>query len=277
MKSGTGRFDERVVLVTGGASGIGAAMVHRFLDEGARVAVCDLNAESLAEFRDGLDVTDDKWFGAAVDVSNATAVERFVDDAVGALGGRLDVMVNNAGTGCFGHIDEVSVEAWHRTFAVNVNGVFHGCRAALPHLRRTRGSIVTIASISGLLADPGLLVYNATKAAVINLTRTLAVDHAHEGVRANCICPGGVDTPMVRAHTRDAHIMEDYARTVPMSRLGTPDEIASAAAFLASHDASYITGVALVVDGGVTALTGQPNFDRLYRERGWDRKLLKFG
>ena len=105
----------------------------------------------------------------------------------------------------------------------------------------------------------------------------MAVDHAHEGIRINCVCPGGVGTPMLNAHLRDAAIMEEYARLVPMGRVGQADEMAAAMAFLASKDASYVTGHALVVDGGVTAQTGQPNFDRLYRERGWDKKMLARG
>lgn len=269
----SGRFDGTVVVVTGGASGIGAAMVRRFVREGARIAVCDLNGEALDELRGQLDVSDKDWFGASVDVASAQSLQRFVDDAVDALG-PVNVLVNNAGIGCFGHIDEIAVEAWERTFAVNVDGVFNGCRVALPYLRETRGCIVTTASISGLFADQGLLAYNAAKAAVVNLTSTLAVDHAADGIRANCICPGAVATPMIRAHTRDDEIMAEYATTIPMARPGTPGEIAAAAAFLASSDASYITGIALVVDGGVTAQTGQPNFDRLYRARGWDRKIL---
>src|SRR5690606_29305476 len=120
----------------------------------------------------------------------------------------------------------------------------------LPHLRRSGGSIVNTASISGQFGDPGLVAYNVAKAGVINLTRNMAVDHAHEGVRVNCVCPGGVGTPMLKAHTRDAAIMEEYARLVPMQRVAEPEEMASAMAFLASKDASYITGHALVVDGG---------------------------
>lgn len=272
MSDQRGRFAGRVVLVTGAGSGIGAAMARRFAAEGARMAVCDLDGDALTRLRADLDA--DTWLADTVDVADPGAMQGFVDGVVDAFG-QLDVLVNNAGVGCFGHIDEVTPEAWQNTFAVNVDGVFHGCRAALDHLRASRGCIVTTASISGLAADPGLVAYNAAKAAVVNITRTLAVDHAADGIRANCVCPGGVATPMVAAHTRDDGIMDEYARTVPLARLGTPEEIAAAAAFLASDDASYITGITLVVDGGVTATTGQPNFDRLYRERGWDRKILR--
>lgn len=264
------RFAGQVVLISGAASGIGAAAVQRFAAEGASLALCDMQSERLDAVAAELGT---RVFTRVVDVSDCEAYARFIEDAAKHFG-RLDVLVNNAGVGCFGHVDEITPEAWRRTIAVDLEAVFFGSRAALPHLRKTRGSIVNTASISGLFADPGLVAYNVAKAGVVNLTRNLAVDHASDGVRANCVCPGGVGTPMLRAHTRDPAIMEEYARLVPLGRVAEPDEIASAMTFLASKDASYITGHALVIDGGVTAQTGQPNFDRLYRERGWEKKLL---
>lgn len=267
------RFDGRIVAITGAASGIGAAAARRFASEGARLALCDLNEDRLRESAAALGLTDADLFLRGVDVGDASAVEAFVHDAAAALGG-LDVLVNNAGVGCFGHVDEITPEQWRRTLAIDLDAVFFGSRAALPYLRQSRGCIVNTASISGLLADPGLVAYNVAKAGVINLTRNMAVDHAAEGVRANCICPGGVGTPMIKAHTRDNAIMDDYANLVPMGRVGTAEEMAAGIAFLASSDASYITGQSLIIDGGVTAQTGQPNFDRHYRERGWDKKML---
>jgi meso-butanediol dehydrogenase / (S,S)-butanediol dehydrogenase / diacetyl reductase len=264
------RFEGQTVLVSGAASGIGEAAAKRFAAEGAKLALCDLQAERLEALATSLAT---EVFVRAVDVSDGEAYAAFVDAAAEHFG-RLDVLVNNAGIGCFGHVDEITPEAWRRTMSVDLDAVFFGSRAALPHLRRTGGSIVNTASISGLFGDPGLVAYNVAKAGVVNLTRNMAVDHAQEGVRVNCVCPGGVGTAMLRAHTRDAAIMEEYARLVPIGRVAQPEEIASAMAFLASKDASYITGHALVVDGGVTAQTGQPNFDRLYRERGWDKKVL---
>ena len=265
------RFEGRVVAISGAASGIGAATAERLAAEGACLALCDLADDGLAAVAAGAGV---EVFARAVDVADGEAYARFVDDAADHFG-RLDVLVNNAGVGCFGHVDEITPEAWRRTLAIDLDAVFFGSRAALPHLRTTGGCIVNTASISGLFGDPGLVAYNVAKAGVVNLTRTMAVDHASEGVRVNCVCPGGVGTPMLKAHTRDAAIMEEYARLVPMGRVARPDEIAAVIAFLASADAGYITGQALVVDGGVTAQTGQPNFDRLYRERGWDQKILR--
>lgn len=267
---GMRRFEGKVAVVTGGASGIGAATARRFAGEGARVAICDMSERGLAAMReelgDGLRI-------GKVDVSEEAGLTAFID-GVAQHFGALDILVNNAGVGCFGHVDEISSKAWRRTMAIDLDAVFFGSRAALPFLRETRGCIVNTASISGNLADPGLVAYNVAKAGVINLTRNMAVDHAADGIRVNCICPGGVGTPMLKAHMRDDAIMEEYARLVPLGRVGEPEEMAAGIAFLASNDASYITGVALSIDGGVTAQTGQPNFDRLYRERGWDRKIL---
>src|SRR5690606_32394563 len=194
----------------------------------------------------------DRLWLRGVDVADGDAVMQCVDDAAAHFG-QLDVLVNNAGIGCFGHVDEITPQAWRQTMAVDLDAVFFGSRAALPHLRKTRGNIVNTASISGLLGDPGLVAYNVAKAGVVNLTRNMAVDHAHEGIRVNCICPGGVATPMLKAHTRDAAIMAEYEKLVPMGRVAQPEEMAAGIAFLASGDASYITGHALVIDGGVTA------------------------
>ncbi|MBV9842740.1 MAG: SDR family oxidoreductase [Sphingomonadaceae bacterium] len=267
------RFAGKAVAITGAASGIGAAAAARFAAEGARLALCDLNADRLNESSAALGLAEADLFVRAVDVSDGAAVEAFVADAAAALGG-LDVLVNNAGIGCFGHVDEITPEQWRRTLAVDLDAVFFGSRAALPYLRESQGCIVNTASISGAFGDPGLVAYNVAKAGVINLTRNMAVDHADDGIRVNCICPGGAATTMIKAHTRDEPIMAEYERLVPMGRLGTPEEMAAGIAFLASADASYITGHALTIDGGVTAQTGQPNFDRIYRERGWDKKML---
>ncbi len=270
------RFDGQAVAISGAASGIGAAAAARFAAEGASLALCDLRAEALAAQAASLCLPPERLYTQAVDVADGAAYAAFIDAAAGHFG-HLDVLINNAGIGCFGHVDEITPEMWRKTMAVDLDAVFFGSRAALPHLRKVRGCIVNTSSISGQFGDPGLVAYNVAKAGVLNLTRNMAVDHAHEGVRVNCVCPGGVGTPMLNAHLRDEAIMQEYARLVPMGRVGQADEMAAAMAFLASKDASYVTGHALVVDGGVTAQTGQPNFDRLYRERGWDKKMLARG
>jgi meso-butanediol dehydrogenase/(S,S)-butanediol dehydrogenase/diacetyl reductase len=268
------RFAGKVVLVTGAASGIGRATALRFAAEGARLALCDVNAALLARTGTDSGLARADLFMRDLDVADGAALESFVRDAAAALGG-IDVLVNNAGIGSFGRVDEISPEQWRRVFAVNVDSIFFATRAALPFLRVSRGSIVNTASISGQAGDPRLGAYCAAKGSVVNLTRQLALDHAADGIRVNCVCPGPVATPMVQAHLRDEAIMREYAERIPLARVGTAEEIAAGIAFLASRDASFITGHDLTIDGGVTAHTGQPDFDRLYRERGWDEKILR--
>jgi NAD(P)-dependent dehydrogenase (short-subunit alcohol dehydrogenase family) len=172
--------------------------------------------------------------------------------------GRLDILVNSAGVIYRNRtVEEHSDEEWDETFDTNVKGTFFLCRAALPHLREVRGSIVNVASYVGLVGFAGSAAYAASKAAIVNLTRTLALDHAHEGVRANCVCPGSVDTDMIRsawAATGDTEAAAGaWADKHPLGRIATADEVAAAILFLASDAASFVTGVALPVDGGITA------------------------
>jgi meso-butanediol dehydrogenase/(S,S)-butanediol dehydrogenase/diacetyl reductase len=254
------RFDGKGVLITGAASGIGAAAARRFAAEGARVMLGDLDADGLAA------LTRELGSGAAsrvTDVAELAQVEALTEEAVEHLG-RLDVVFNNAGIGAYGRTPDLDPEVWHRTIAVDLHSVFYGCRAAIPHLRAAGGGvIVNTASISGLFADYGLTAYNAAKAAVVNFTRCVAIDHARENIRANAVCPGAIETGLTEAMRRNERFMDSYRELVPMARMGTPDEVASVVAFLASEDAAYVTGAALVVDGGVTAATGQVNFARL--------------
>jgi meso-butanediol dehydrogenase/(S,S)-butanediol dehydrogenase/diacetyl reductase len=261
------RFAGKVVLVTGAASGIGAAAAQRFAAEGARLALCDLDEGRLAALAKGIDPSGERVLTARVDVSVQDEVQAFTDAAAERFW-RLDVVMNNAGIGAFGHSDEMDPAAWHHTFAVNVHSVFYGTRAALPHLRRAGGgAIVNTASISGLRGDYGLSAYNAAKGAVVNYTRAAALEVAREGIRVNALCPGPVDTPLAVPLLRHPGVASEYARCIPMGRVGHADEVAAAAAFLASDDASYITGAMLVVDGGLGAATGQPDFHALLSSR----------
>ena len=178
--------------------------------------------------------------------------------------GRLDVVFNNAGIGAFGKTPDLDPETWLRTFAVDVHSVFYGCRAAIPFLRESGGgAIVNTASISGLGGDYGLSAYNAAKGAVVNYTRAAAIEHAREDIRINAVCPGPIETPLASPLINHPKVAPAYAELIPMGRPGRSEEVAAAAAFLASDDASYITGAMLVVDGGITAATGQPNFHAL--------------
>ncbi|MGH7804731.1 MAG: SDR family NAD(P)-dependent oxidoreductase, partial [Candidatus Binatia bacterium] len=234
------RFADKIAVITGAASGIGAATARRLAREGARLMLADLNDEG------GEAVA--KELGAAfrkVDVSVRTEVEALMDATVDRFG-RLDVVFNNAGIGAFGRTPDLDPEVWHRIIDVDLHSVFYGCRAAIPHLRKGGGgAIVNTASISGLFGDYGLAAYNAAKAGVVNYTRAVAIDHARENIRVNSVCPGPIETALTAPLMSVEAIVDEYNRLIPMGRVGKPEEIASTVAFLASDDASYITGAAI--------------------------------
>lgn len=253
------RFGGKVAVVTAAASGIGAATAARLAREGAFVYLSDLNAEGLAQQAKALSDVSERIATVVTDVTNPEQLSHLVETAARDRG-RLDILINNAGMGSFGRVTEVAPGDWHRVFAICVDSIYYASRAALPHLAQTRGNIVNTASISGLLGDYGFAAYNAAKGAVVNLTRNMALDYGREQIRINAVCPGLISTPLsLKLRVNDA-VMAEYDRLIPLGRPGQPEEIANAIAFLASDDASYVTGVNFAVDGGVTAASGQPNF-----------------
>ena len=253
------RFSGKVAVVTAAASGIGAATATRLAREGAHVYLSDIDSDGLARQAETLADVRSQISIIVTDVTDPAAVSALIETAAREQG-RLDILINNAGMGSFGRVTEVTPENWHRVFQICVDSVFYASRSAIPHLIETRGNIVNTASISGLLGDYGFAAYNAAKGAVINLTRNMALDYGRDNIRVNAVCPGLIATPLSLKLRGNEAVMKEYDRLIPLGRPGQPEEIASAIAFLASADASYVTGVNFAVDGGVTAATGQPNF-----------------
>ena len=235
-----GRLDGKVALVTGAASGIGLACARRFADDGAKVVGVDLQPGPDSDVR-------------VADVADESSIREAVD-AVVHDHGRLDVVLNAAGVAGGGPIHLLDATEWERVIRVNLTGTFLVCKHALTHMVEQKSG--SLASIEGVEGTEGGSSYNASKAGVVLLTKNLAIDYGRVGVRANCICPGFIETPMfesVMSLEGMQQVREQYREAHTLGRFGRPDEIASAAAFLASEDASFVTGHALVVDGGFTA------------------------
>jgi meso-butanediol dehydrogenase/(S,S)-butanediol dehydrogenase/diacetyl reductase len=252
------RFRDKIVVVTGAGSGIGAATANRFHAEGAAVVLNGRRESKLIEV--GAALNSDRYMVRPGDVSIMEDVEHLVVDVVDRFG-RIDVLVNNAGTGAVGDFLTMPVQHWRDAFAVNVDGILNTSRAALPHLIKSKGSIINVSSISGLGGDHGLSFYNATKGAVCNLTRSLAIEFAQEGVRVNAVCPTTTFTDLTTpVFEQYPELLKRLLDRIPMGRGAQPQEVASVIAFLASDDASFVNGVNLPVDGGVHASSGQAPF-----------------
>ncbi|MDA3040373.1 MAG: glucose 1-dehydrogenase [Actinomycetota bacterium] len=246
-----GLLENKIAIVTGAASGLGAASALRFAAEGAAVLAVDVRGAKAAETAAAINEAGGHGLSFEADVSKADDVEAMVAEAVSQFGG-LDVLFSNAGTLRPGTAVELSVEDWDFVMAVNVRSVFLGAKFAVPAMEaRGGGSIINTASISGLHGDGGAVVYAASKAAVINLTRALATDHAAAGIRVNAICPGTIATPPVLRMMADPEVLAVNVNAHSLGRLGQPEEIAAAALWLASDESSFVTGEHLVVDGGL--------------------------
>jgi len=262
------RFDNKVVVITGGSSGMGEATVIKFLEAGATVVFADLVPP---------DISKKDEYGSAdfwqCDLAKPEEVEKFAKYVEEKYGGS-DILFNNAGILIPAPVDECSLEVWHKTIDINLNGVFYCAKYFLPHMMKKRkGAIINTSSISGLRGDRGLCAYDASKGAVVNLTRSMALDYADYGIRVNAVAPGQVRTPMYfRGAAEQGGIdIFDYGAKLayPLGRVGLPEEIAACVLFLASDYASFVTGHNFVIDGGVTIQSGnQFQWDRVKREMG---------
>ncbi len=240
-------LDDTIAIVTGGAVGIGKAIASRFIDDGATVVIADIDDDQGSRTAEELDCQFERC-----DVREYDQVEALVEETVDDHG-RLDVMVNNAGVASVTSVEEMEVGEWETVLETNLDGVMHGTKAALPHLKESDGCIINLGSIYGLVGGKGAAAYSAAKGGVVNFTQQVAIDYATQGVRVNSICPGFVETPMTEDLLEDERFYNFLEQKTPMDRHGQPEEIAPMAAFLASDEASYITGANIPVDGGWTA------------------------
>ncbi|HEX6460345.1 MAG TPA: SDR family oxidoreductase [Thermoleophilaceae bacterium] len=249
-----GRVEDRACVVTGAGSGIGRAIAMRLAEEGGRVVCADIDAAGAEQTASEIG---DAAAAMRIDVSDPAQVNTMVGHCVELYGG-IDVLVNNAGVNIPGVLHEVPDEVIDKTLAVNVKGPIYGCRAAIPHmLEAGGGSIVNISSVNGIVSEPFLSVYSASKGAVVMLTKGVALDYAKQNIRCNAICPGWVDTPINYAHAEMLgglqHVYDTIDSFQPIGRPGRPEEIANVALFLASDEASFMTGAIVSADGGMTA------------------------
>ncbi|HLX38787.1 MAG TPA: SDR family oxidoreductase [Candidatus Binataceae bacterium] len=252
-----GRLTGKVAIITGASSGMGRATALRFAGEGAKIVIADLNKDGgEATVRDCRENGSDAIFVKA-DVSAEADVKGAVERALKEFG-RLDIVYNNAGLGgAVGPLENITVENWDKTMAILLRGVFLGIKHSIAPMRKTGGgSIISTASIAGIQGYAGIHPYSAAKAAVINLTRSAAAELAKDKIRVNCICPGGINTPLMYGNAKggESGVAAVLSKMQPMTREGRPDDIANMALFLASDESEWITGTAMVVDGGYTAV-----------------------
>ena len=252
----------RTVIVTGSSSGIGEATAKRFYDDGCNVVFNSRSKSDLEKVTEGMD--ESRHLIVEADVAKDGEVEDLVSQTVDRFGG-IDVLCNNAGVGVMGTLSDLSDSEWEKVITINAGGVYRCTKAALPHLKKSaeangHAAIINTSSVSGLGGDWGAVGYNASKGAVSNMTRAMALDFARHNIRVNAVAPSLTDTEMTEKMMKNEDLMERFRNRIPMGRAAQPEEIASVIAFLASDDARFVSGVILPVDGGLSASNGQPDF-----------------
>lgn len=247
-------FSDQRILITGGTSGMGEATAIAFVEAGANVIISGRNQERAGAIMESLTNAPGSIQFIAADVSDSSECQILVSQAVGLLGG-LDIVVNSAGVIYHATVEETTDAQWHDTMNVNVNGTFYVCRAAIPHMKTDGGTIINIASDAALSGSNHLTAYCASKGAVLLMTRAMAKDYARDNIRIVPICPGDVDTPMLRGEFRDRGLeaeagLRESAEAVPLNRVCSAEEVAHMVLYAASDSAKFITGYPLVLDGG---------------------------
>lgn len=249
------RFKSKVVIITGGGTGLGAATAIEFVREGASVVVAGPDKKPLENIVDEIKNEKGEAIYQTTDVTKSYEVDELVKKAVTAYG-KLDVMINNAGVNLAKPLMETTDEEVEATYAVNAKGTFYGMRSAITQIKNQGkgGSVINISSMSGLMGHATRTVYCGTKAAIINMTRCAAIEFGEDNIRINVICPGVMNTDMVKEHMeKDPTAVQGYIQSIPAKRMAEPGEIAKVILFLASDDASYVTGAVLAADGGFVA------------------------
>jgi NAD(P)-dependent dehydrogenase (short-subunit alcohol dehydrogenase family) len=250
------KLKDRVVVITGSGAGIGRASAQEFAKEGARVVVADIHFSGAQETAREIAAAGGAARAEEVDVADADSVQRLVRETLQAFG-EVHVLYNNAAVQVSKTLEDTTVEEWNHQMAVNLGGIFLCSKFFLPHLRRTRGNILNMASVNGFFVEPMCAGYCATKGAIIALTKAMAIDHGKDGIRVNCICPGYIDAGMAWGYFEGqpdpAAARATAAQLQALKRIGRPEEVARVAAFLASDEAAYMTGAAVIVDGGFSS------------------------